>query len=110
MRHNKPKNFAGIKFVVCDRFHMKNHKCSKKRYTRTESNMLKGINTSIAEQFNAWIRKLNTFLNGLRPASHRMWVEESVLFWNANIASEKGYHSRRSTGASRAARSMKARK
>ncbi|CAE8668989.1 unnamed protein product, partial [Polarella glacialis] len=70
VKNHKYDAFGTIKHFVIDKFHMKNHKCSKNKWTRSEKSRCKGVNTSQAEQFNAWMRGLNFFLNGLRPASH----------------------------------------
>jgi hypothetical protein len=101
---NFSAEFKGVKHYVVDRFHRHNHKCAKKKYTRSEDRRLKGVNTSIAEIFNAWMRPLNFFLNGLRPQSHRFWVEESILFYNAHVApsNENVLCRRRTSAASRA--------
>jgi hypothetical protein len=85
VKNHKYDAFGTIKHFVIDKFHMKNHKCSKNKWTRSEKSRCKGVNTSQAEQFNAWMRGLNFFLNGLRPASHRFWVTEAIRFYNDNL-------------------------
>ena len=51
---------------------------------------LVGVNTSCWEQFNAFVRRFNFFLNGLRAASHRFWVREIAHHWNTNKATIRG--------------------
>ena len=42
-----------------------------------------GLNTSAMEQWNSWIRNNNAFLCNLRPASHRLWLQEFVNHFNS---------------------------
>ena len=50
-----------------------------------EQRRAKDVRTNMSESLNAWVRPLNFFLNGLRPASHRFWVEEMLAFYNDNL-------------------------
>ena len=43
------------------------------------------VRTNLPEVFNAWIRTLNFFFNGLRPHSHKFWVAEACKFYNDNL-------------------------
>ena len=79
------KHFKNIKHFIVDEFHRGNRKCKKCKLTRSEANRFKDVRTNMSEVFNAWIRRKNFILNGLRPCSHKFWVEESILFWNANL-------------------------
>lgn len=85
MRRHHRNTFQSVRHIVCDRFHQKNHKCHKCRYTRAQESILNGINTSICEQFNSWIRGLNPFLNNVGPTRHRFWVEQAILHWNKYV-------------------------
>lgn len=77
--------FKRIKFYVIDKWHRRNHKCSKKKLTRAEKARCKNTRTNMSESFNAWMRGLNFFLNGLTPSSHRFWVDEAIRFYNNNV-------------------------
>ncbi|CAK0811042.1 unnamed protein product [Prorocentrum cordatum] len=77
-----PEAFAAVKYWVIDKFHRKNHVCSKCVWTHREKIRCKGIPTSASESFNAWIRVVNFFVNSMRPASHRFWVTEFMQFFN----------------------------
>ena len=48
--------FASVRTWVIDKFHMKNHKCEKRKWTKVEKRHLKGVNTSMSEMFNGWVR------------------------------------------------------
>jgi hypothetical protein len=69
---------------VIDHFHKKNHKCEKKAWTPAQKRRLNQVNTSCFEQFNAFLRRYNFFLNSLRPSSHRFWVSELAKYFNKN--------------------------
>ena len=96
--------FSSIKFFCIDMFHQKNHKCSKKCWTRAETRRLKHVRTNTAEMFNSWMRRLNFFLNHLRVSSHRFWVYEAIAFWNENEAGKVEHFTRRSTAGQRSRR------
>ena len=93
--------FKGIKHCIIDLFHLPNHKCHKKTWSRAEKKRFRGIRSSLCESFNNWIRKKNFFLNHLKPKTHRFWVEEAILFFNQNRASLNLSFTRRSTTSSR---------
>ena len=79
---HKEDGFDAIKFYIIDEFHRRNHTCKKRRLTKREVARSHGVRTNMSEIFNAWLRPLNFFLNGLRPHSHKFWVLE--VFGNAN--------------------------
>ena len=62
--------FDSVKYFIVDVFHAPSHLCSKRKWTARERKRCKLVRTHIAESFNAWIRSLNFFVNGLRP--HRI--------------------------------------
>ena len=117
-RHNRASNrqntffvilasaFRHVKHYVIGKLHRRNHVCSKKTWTRAQARRMRGIPSEFCEILNAWIRPFIFFLNGLRPASHRMWVNEIVSFWNAtNCGGMVGeYITRRTNAAQRSAR------
>ena len=82
VKKNHPEDYKDVKDFVVDHFHKKNHVCQKKRWTRRQKRLLKGINTSCCEQFHAFLRRFNFFLNSLRPSSHRFWVSAVAKFYN----------------------------
>lgn len=85
VRKNKRPKFRRIKYFVIDKFHRGNHRCKKRTLTREETKRCKKLRTNMSESFNAWMRRLNFFLNGLNPASHRFWVWESISFYNEHL-------------------------
>ena len=103
------KFLLGVKYYVIDIFHMPNHKCSKRKWTRREKKRMRGVRTNMSESFNGWIRGFNFFLNSLRPHSHRFWLEELCRFYNANLKDIPIRITRRSTAASRALQKKPAR-
>ena len=97
--------FDGIRDFLVDTFHMKNHKCAKSTRTRREKARVKGVNTSVCEILNAWLRPLNFFLNHVRPHSHKFWVEEACAFYNCKRHTLSGLLCRRTNSAARARKS-----
>jgi hypothetical protein len=87
---NDAEAFKHVKYYIVDFCHRCNHKCSKRKLTAAEKRRSKNVNTAIAESFNAWIRAANFFLNGLRPSSHRFWVDEFIRFYNVHCAKPGG--------------------
>jgi hypothetical protein len=77
--------FKRIKYYVVDLLHIRNHKCSKRQWTKREKKRFRKVRTAICESFNSWVRRKNFILNSMRPASHRFWVEESIRFYNKNL-------------------------
>ena len=75
-----------------------NHKCAKRNLTKTEKARLRKVRTNMSEAFDAWIRRKNFALNSMSLTSHRLWVEESIRFWNNNLKEMLTYQTRRSTG------------
>ena len=71
---NHPDAFASIRFWVIDAFHCPNHSCQKRIWTVAEKGRCKGVRTHVSESFNAWVRSLKFFTNGLRPLSHIFWM------------------------------------
>ena len=82
VRTHDANAFKGVKHMIVDSMHGRNHKCKKSKLTRAQKARSTGVNTTIAESFNAWIRSANFFLNYLRPSSHRFWVDEFIRFYN----------------------------
>ena len=99
VKKRRPATYSGVKHFIVDEFHRCNHTCCKKCLTRAEKARMKGVPTTISEMFNSWIRRLNFFLNGLRPASHRFWVTEAITFYNANLKDMPIYHRKGRTNA-----------
>ena len=93
--------FKKVKHFVIDKFHAANHKCSKRVWTKVQQRRLAGLPTSICEIFNSWIRRLNFFLNGLRPYSHVFWMVEAITFYNKHSRSDGLHQSRRTNAAMR---------
>jgi hypothetical protein len=100
-KKRSPKKFAKVKHWIIDWWHLKNHKCAKNKWTRAQKKRCAKVRSNMAESFNAWIRSLNFYLNGLRTFSHRFWVEEAILFYNANLQDIPIRITRRSTAAAR---------
>ena len=71
-------------YYVIDKWHRRNHVCEKRRLTSAERRRVSGINSSISEQSNGYMRKHNFWLNYLRPCAHRFWVQEIIRFYNRN--------------------------
>jgi hypothetical protein len=87
-----PLVYSGVKYWGVDHFHIRNHvkSCCKRKLGRAMKARLAVMNTSCCEQFNAFLRRFNFFLNGLRASSHRFWVGEVARFWNTQKASIRG--------------------
>ena len=98
---HKEDGFDAIKFYIIDEFHRRNHTCKERRLTKREVARSHGVRTNMSEIFNAWLRPLNFFLNGLRPHSHKFWVLEACKFFNNHIRKRKSFMSRRTTAKSR---------
>ena len=104
MTHGDFHGFDKINFYLVnlvDTFHMKRHTCNKAMRTRKDKTRLKGVNRSICEIFNAWLRPMNFFLNSFRPQSHKFWVEGACLFYNDVSKSLPRIMTRRSNPQSR---------
>jgi hypothetical protein len=94
-------DFQGIEYYMIDVLHQQNHKCTKRTWTRREKKRMEGVRTNMAESFNAWVRPLNFFLNGLRPHSHRFWVQEMCVFYNDHLKNVPLRITRRTNAAAR---------
>ena len=101
VKRHCPTLFSNVKHYVIGKLHCRNHKCSKRVWTRAEKRRMGTLPSELAETFNAWIRSYNFFLNSLRPASHRFWVNELCHFWNAGEHKAIGHYTRRSNAGSR---------
>ena len=77
--------FDSMKCYIVDVCHAPNHLCSNGRWTPREKKRCKLVRANIAESFNAWIRSLSFFVNGLRLHSHRFWIREVCDFYHANL-------------------------
>ena len=78
-------DFSPLRYYVVDAFHAPNHKCSNSTWTAVEQSHCRNVRTSVSESFNAWLRRLNFFLNNLRPKSHRFRVEQMCNVYNTNL-------------------------
>ena len=85
VKRNNLEAFSDVKHYVVDAFHAPNHKCSKRYWTGAVKKRCAEVRTNLPEVFNAWIRTLNFFFNGLRPHSHKFWVAEACKFYNDNL-------------------------
>ena len=94
-KHDKAGHFKDIKYWVVDVFHAPNHRCEKRTWTKKEQRRCSTVRTNVAESFNAWIRTLNFFANGLRPHSRRFWIREAILFYNEHLRDVPVHISRR---------------
>ena len=101
VRKNQTEGFEGIKFYIIDEFHRRNHKCSKRVLTRREKARVQHVRTNTSEMFNAWVRPLNFFVNGLRPHSHKFWVLEACKFFNRHVSKKPTILTRRTNVRSR---------
>ena len=101
VKKRTPKDFMGIRYWLVDLFHCKNHLCNKKEWRPCEHKRCKHIRTNMSESFNAWIRPLNFFLNSLNAHSHKFWVREACLFYNAHLPAISDLYTRRSNAVSR---------
>ena len=99
--------FSCVRHWVVDAFHCPNHTCSKQAWTAAEKRRCKDVRTNVSESFNAWVRGLNFFMNGLRPLSHRFWMEELCTFYNEHLQSVPLRISRRTNVLGRARKVLK---
>ena len=84
VKKDQVDGFNDIKFYIIDEVHRRNRACKKRSLTKRE--VARGqVRTNISEMFNAWIRPLNFFLNGLWPRNHKFWVLEACEFFNNHI-------------------------
>ena len=107
IKKRRYSQFDSVKYYIVDVFHAPNHLCSKRKWTPPEKTRCKLVRTNIAESFNAWIRSLNFFVNGLRPHSHRFWIREACDFYNANLKDVPIRIARRTSVPSRSAKVAK---
>ena len=107
IKKRRYSQFDSVKYYIVDVFHAPNHLCSKRKWTPREKKRCKLVRTNIAESFNAWIRSLNFFVNGLRPHSHRFWIREACDFYSANLKDVPIRISRRTSVLSRSAKVAK---
>ena len=101
------ETFGGIRFWVIDAFHCPNHKCHRQTWSLAEKRRCKEVRTNVSESWSAWVRALNLFMNGLRPLSHRFWMEEMCVFYNNNLKSVPVRISRRTNVLGRARKILK---
>ena len=85
VERNHLESFSDIKLYVVDAFHAPNHKCSIQYWTGAVKERCAEVRTILPEVFNAWIRTLNFFFNGLRPHSQKFWVAERNVGFTATI-------------------------
>ena len=85
VRKRYPEVYRKVKYFTIDEWHRRNHKCTKRDLTADEQARVAGLNGSISEQFNAFIRQFNFWLNYLRPSAHRFWLWEIIHFYNSNV-------------------------
>ena len=83
------KIFGGIRCWVVDAFHCPNHNYHKQTWNFAEKRHCKEVRANVSESWNSWVRALNFFMNGLRPLSHRFWMEEMCVcvFSHGNLKS-----------------------
>jgi hypothetical protein len=88
-------DFEGVycKRVMVDAWHVKKHKCCKKRYDpkhKANLRLMKGCNTSAAEQLWSRTNRLSVFVSQMGRGFHRMFLKQWCVWRNKYERKSKG--------------------